>query len=129
MLLKISCRTAVRVRNYIIIITLLLLLLLCNKKATYLNPPRPARGCVFHPISYCRLKTNAIYDLVFRIYPVSLSGRTRKKSGVDCKLCVVTPCVLAGDDHYRLCLLNMVAVCSFEMLLTTFQPDCMMSQR
>jgi hypothetical protein len=78
-------------------------------------------GVYFTPISYCRLKTNAIYDLVFRTYPVRESGRTRKQSGVNCKSWLVIPCVQAGDDHYRLCLLNMVAICSFEKLLPTCQ--------
>ena len=77
-------------------------------------------GVYFTPFLIVDLR-HYLYDLVFRKYRVRESGSTRKQPGVDCKLCVVTPCVLAGDDHYRLCLLNMGAVCFFQKLLPTYQ--------
>ena len=70
----------------VLVLIIIIIIIIMQQKATYLNPPRPAGGCVFHPVSYCRIKTNAIYDLVFRTNFVRESGRTRKQSGVDCKL-------------------------------------------
>ena len=37
-----------------------LFLLFCNSRTTYWNPPRPAGGCIFHPISYFRSRPNRL---------------------------------------------------------------------
>ena len=107
-----NCSSTFPLRNSVVVVL--------QQKGYLFELPSTCRP-VHHPISYCRLKTDFIYDVVFRTYPVRESGRILKQSGVDCKLLVVIPCVLAGDDHYRLCLLIMVAVCFFEKLLPTCQ--------